>query len=91
MPTWEERMTRQPDPEPRLALLETSWRLRAPSGRILTRGMYQTDVDLEVRVGYAEVDLLYSKRVIEIGTAHDGRAPAAGGAREGRVHGDHVT
>lgn len=69
MPTWEERMTRRPEPEPRLELLETVWRMRAPSGRVLSCGLYQTDVGLEVRVGYSELDLLYSKRV----TAEDAR------------------
>jgi hypothetical protein len=65
MDQWEERMTRRPDPEPRLELLETCWRMRAPSGRILSCGVYQTAIGLEVRVGYSEEDLLYSKRAID--------------------------
>jgi len=63
MDQWEERMTRRPDPVPRLDLLETAWQLRAPSGRILTCGVYETDVGLEIRVGYGD-DLLYSQRVV---------------------------
>ena len=63
MTTWEERMTRCPDPEPRLELLETCWRLRTPHGRILSCGIYRTDAPgLEVRAGLSEEDLLRSQR-----------------------------
>lgn len=68
MDQWTERMTRRPDPEPKLILIETCWQMRAPSGRILTCGVFSTDVGLEVRVGYAD-DLFYSRRVIDMAAA----------------------
>ena len=41
-------------PEPRLELLETCWRVTAPSGssKVLACGVYRTDVGLELRAGY---------------------------------------
>jgi len=69
MDAWEERMTRRPDPEPKLLLVETAWQMRAPSGRILACGIYDTDAPgLEVRCGYGD-DLLYSRRVADMEAA----------------------
>ena len=55
-------------------LLATSWRFSAPSGRILSCGIYDTydmDARVEVRVGYSRDDVLYSRRTIELGTARE--------------------
>lgn len=64
-------MTRRPDPEPRLELLETLWQFVAPSKRVLACGLYATDVGIEVRVGYSEDDLLYSKRAVDEADARE--------------------
>ena len=41
--------------------------LKAPSGRIVSCGIYRTDAPgLEVRVGFSDVDLLRSQRTAEI-------------------------
>jgi hypothetical protein len=37
--TWDEGMTPRPRPEPRREQVETSWRLRGPSGQVLTCAM----------------------------------------------------
>jgi hypothetical protein len=72
MDQWEERMTRRPEPEARLDLLETAWRLRTPRGRILTCAIYRTDTPgVEVRAGFSEDDLIRSQRSAEIGSARD--------------------
>lgn len=72
MTTWEERMTRRPEPTPRLHLLETCWRFIAPSGRTLACGIYAIGAPgLEVRVGYGDEDLLYSKIEPEIASARE--------------------
>jgi hypothetical protein len=65
MDQWDARMTRRPDPEPRRDLVETAWRFTAPSGRTLSCSIFRTDVGLEIRVGYSEEDLLYSKRAVD--------------------------
>jgi hypothetical protein len=70
--TWEERFRKREPRIPQLTLLETCWRLRGPSGRILTCGVYRTDAPgLEVRVGYSEEDLLRSQRTADIGSARE--------------------
>ena len=71
MTTSDERFTRRPPAEPRLELLETCWRFVGPSGRLLTCGIYRTDAGVEVRVGYGEEELVYSRLAIEIGTARE--------------------
>jgi hypothetical protein len=58
--------------EPLLHRLETCWRLRAPSGRVITCGIYRTEgPGLEVRAGFSDDDLLRSQRTAEIGSARD--------------------
>ncbi|HVJ24244.1 MAG TPA: hypothetical protein VM756_09955 [Burkholderiales bacterium] len=69
MDQWDERMTRHPDRIPTLELLETCWQFTAPSKRILSCAVYQTDIGLEVRVGYSEDDLLFSVRMPDLETA----------------------
>jgi hypothetical protein len=72
MTTWDERMTRRPEREPRLELLETCWKLRTPKGRLLTCGIYRTDVPgLEVRAGFSDEDLIRSDRSAEICSARE--------------------
>ena len=67
MPTWDERMNGRPEPEPRLELLLTAWQFRAPSGKVLSCGLYRTEVPgFEVRVGYAPEELLYSTLVWDV-------------------------
>ena len=39
---------------PRMTLLETSWQLTSPRGRVLTCGVFRTIAGLEVRYGYGE-------------------------------------
>src|SRR5688572_25231309 len=53
--------------EPRLERLEVAWWFHAPSGRT-TCGFYQTDVGIEVRVGYSAEDLFYSRRTSSMET-----------------------
>ena len=57
---------------PALDLLETSWRVKAPSGGLITCGVYRTDAPgLEVRAGFSGDDLLRSQRTLEIGSARE--------------------
>jgi hypothetical protein len=63
---------RQPPALPVMDLLETCWRVRGPSGRVITCGRYVTDApDLEVRAGFSKRDLLRSERTPEINSARD--------------------
>jgi len=62
----------------RLELVEVAWPMRAPSGRILECGVYQTDFGYEARMGYGE-NLLASQYAQDIENA---RAYAL------RFHGD---
>ena len=55
-----------PPCEPRI---ETCWALLGPSQRALTCAIYQTDVGLEVRVGYGDYPHLCSRRAKELGIA----------------------
>lgn len=72
MDQWEQRMTRRPEPEPLLELLETCWQFLGPSKRVLTCGIYAIGAPgLEVRVGYSAEDLLYSKVEPEIESARE--------------------
>ena len=41
----------------------TFWRMRAPTGRLLTCGLYQTDDGLELRAGYEGDDPMWSEVV----------------------------
>jgi hypothetical protein len=57
---------------PLLHLLETSWRLKAPSGGVVSCGIYRTEgPGLELRAGFSEDDLLRSQRTAEIGSARE--------------------
>jgi hypothetical protein len=59
-------------PPPLLHLLETCWRMKTPSGRIVTCGIYRTDgPGIEVRAGVSEDDLLRSQRTAKIGSARE--------------------
>jgi hypothetical protein len=60
-------------PEPSSsALIETVWRLRAPSGRVLTCGIYRDAAPgLDVRCGFSDEDLVRSQRAAEIGRARE--------------------
>jgi hypothetical protein len=49
-------------------LIETCWELANPQGRVLSCGIYQTDVGLETRAGYGD-DLLRSQFAREVGVA----------------------
>jgi hypothetical protein len=54
------------------ALLEVCWQLRAPSGRVITCGIYRDAAPgLDVRCGFSEEDLLRSQRSPEIGSARE--------------------
>jgi len=55
-------MTARPPREPRLELVAPCWRMRGPSGHVLSCAIYRIDVGLEVRAGYAN-ELLHSQRV----------------------------
>jgi hypothetical protein len=54
---------------PPLTLLETSWQLKSRKGRMLTCGIFQTVIGLEVRAGFGEDDLIRSQYVGEITAA----------------------
>jgi hypothetical protein len=72
MDQWDQRMTRRPDVEPRLDLVETCWQFKGPnSQRVISCGVYRTDAGLEVRVGYSSDDIVRTERAIEIGSARD--------------------
>ena len=43
--------------------LPTFWRLRAPTGRLLTCGLYQTAEGLELRAGYEGDDPMWAEGV----------------------------
>jgi hypothetical protein len=49
--------------------IETCWALLGPSRRVLTCGIYRTDVGLEIRVGYGDRMPLYSRNEVEITAA----------------------
>ncbi|MEO8755990.1 MAG: hypothetical protein ABI624_25305 [Casimicrobiaceae bacterium] len=59
---------KQETARPKLELQQVCWRMRAPSGRVLTCGIYLTDYGFEVRCGYGE-DLLFSRRVKDVPAA----------------------
>jgi hypothetical protein len=61
---------RPPGPEPRLELLEVRGQMRGLSGRVLSCGIYRTDLGLEAHCGYDE-DLFRSEYAAEIGTARE--------------------
>lgn len=66
---------------PRLDLLETCWQVKAPSGRVLSCGIYQTDAGLETRAGYGE-DLLRSQFARQMDAARAVAGEWKGLARE---------
>jgi hypothetical protein len=75
MSTWDERMTRRPERQPRLDLVEACWQFVGPnSGRAISCAIYWTDVGLEVRACYASHDIVRTERVVDLGA---GRALAA--------------
>jgi hypothetical protein len=59
---------------PPMTLIETSWQLTSPRGRVLTCGLFRTIAGLEVRCGYGEADLIRSQYAREVEAA---RAVAA--------------
>lgn len=64
------RLVPTPPPRPpRLELLEPCWRFRGPTRRVVSCGIYTTDVGLEVRAGYSAEDLLRSERAHDLGAA----------------------
>ena len=71
MVTWDERMTRRPEPEPTLFRIEAAWQRRSPSGRTLDCAIYSTDIGIEVRMGYGENDPLYTRRHGDIHAARE--------------------
>ena len=68
---WEERMTPRPKPEARLDLIEVCWRVVGPSEKVIECGIYQTDVGLDVRVGYTIEHLIRSQFAVQIGAARE--------------------
>lgn len=46
---------------PQPPLLESRWRLKAPSGRILECGLYRHPFGVQVRVGYPSLSATESK------------------------------
>ena len=56
---------------PPMTLPETSWEITSPRGRVLTCGVFQTIVGLEVRCGYSEDDQIRSQFARELETARE--------------------
>ena len=56
---------------PPMTLIETSWQLTSPRGRVLTCGVFRTIAGLEVRCGYSEDDLIRSQIARELGAARE--------------------
>jgi hypothetical protein len=50
-------------------LLETCWRVREPSGRVVTCAMYRVPFGLELRVLYSDDDVLKSQLYVALGAA----------------------
>ncbi len=66
------RVDAKPADVPTATLVEVSWQLRAPSGRVITCGIYRDSAPgLDVRAQFSDDDLLRSQRAPEIGTARD--------------------
>ena len=51
---------------PPMTLLETCWKMTSPRGLVLTCGVFQTIVGLEVRCGYSDDDLIRSQFTREL-------------------------
>ena len=64
-------MTPRPRPNPRVELLEVSWRFVGPSQRVLECGLYAVETGLEVRVGYSAEDIVRTQLVPDIGIARE--------------------
>ena len=62
-------MAPRPRPEPRVELLEVSWRFLGPSRRTLECGLYAVETGLELRVGYSAEDLVRTQLAPDIATA----------------------
>src|SRR5262245_696443 len=70
MPTWEERFAKREIPAPAISLIETCWRMTAPSGRVLGCAICRVETGIEVHCGY-DRDLLRSQLVRDIDSAPD--------------------
>jgi hypothetical protein len=57
----------QPAPQP--DLLRLFWKMQAPSGKVLSCGLYSTAAGLEVRCDYGGDDLIRSQFAADPGTA----------------------
>ena len=66
-------MTPRAPREPRLELVELSWRMQSlqKATRILECGIYNTETGLEVRVGYSPEDILHTQWCATIEVARD--------------------
>ena len=56
---------------PPMTLIEESWKMTSPRGRVLTCGVFQTIAGLEVRCGYSDDDLIRSQFARELETARE--------------------
>jgi hypothetical protein len=56
---------------PPMTLLETCWKMTSPRGLVLTCGVFQTIVGLEVRCGYSDDDLIRSQLARKLETARE--------------------
>jgi hypothetical protein len=65
MPTPEEQLRPRRVREPVFKVIETQWRIWAPSRRVLECGLYRIDGGLQVRTGFGG-DLLKSQAVISV-------------------------
>ena len=68
--------------------IETCWALLGPSRRVLTCGIYRTDVGLEIRVGYGDRMPLYSRNEVEITAARAAAVQLREAVNEGDVFAD---
>jgi hypothetical protein len=68
--------------------IETCWALLGPSRRLLTCGIYRTDVGLEIRVGYGDRRPLYSRNAIELTAARAAAMQLRDAVNDGDVFAD---
>ena len=65
MSSWNQRFIKSEGSDPPRELVAPCWRMRGPSGQVLSCAIYRTDAGLEVRAGYTD-DVLRTRRALDI-------------------------